>query len=263
MAGYALPRQINYLVKRKVFMWRWFHRFAAPEYSYLWCNRLLPWFSLFATAVIIYGLYGGLVLAPADYQQGDGFRIIYVHVPSAFLSLMVYGVMSVAALVSLIWRIKVADLVVIAAVPIGASFTFIALVTGALWGKPMWGAWWVWDARLTSELILLFIYLAVMALNNALQGRNQQSSFRNIFVLVGSLNLPIIHYSVYWWNTLHQGATLSLVGPSHIAPSMARPLIAMIVGFMLLFGVILLLRLRHLILWECRKTKWVQLKILK
>lgn len=240
---------------------KFFTRLLAPKLSYDFLGKLLPWVAVAATVLLIYGLIGGLVLAPADYQQGDGFRIIYVHVPAAFLSLMVYAAMTVAALMSLVWRIKLADLAVQAAAPIGMVFTLIALVTGSLWGKPMWGAWWVWDARLTSELILLFIYIAIIALTYALQGVQQKSLLRNVFVLIGAINLPIIHYSVYWWNTLHQGATITVFGPSHIAPTMLKPLLAMIAGFVCLFLLAWFMRLRNLILWDARKSQWVQMTI--
>ena len=143
-------------------MWKkkFFSQFLKFSYVYNFLNQCLPWVIFFTVVFLIYGLLGGLILAPADYQQGDGFRIIYVHVPAAFLSLLVYGFMGICAFVYVIWRIKLADLAAIAAAPLGASFTLIALITGSLWGKPMWGTWWVWDARLTSEMILLFIYLA-------------------------------------------------------------------------------------------------------
>lgn len=235
-----------------------FKRLLAAKYSYELLNSLLPWLIVLTSISLGYGLLGGLIFAPADYQQGDGFRIIYVHVPAAFLSLTIYAAMAVAAAISLIWRIKLADLAVKAAATIGAAFTLVALITGSLWGRPMWGAWWVWDARLTSELILLFIYFAVIALEHALRGRRSQALLLNIFVLIGSLNLPIIHYSVYWWNTLHQGATLTLVGPSHIAPAMLKPLLAMLVGFMGLFLIGWILRLQNLIIFAARNNQWVK-----
>src|SRR3989338_6459851 len=233
-------------------------RLLSPKYSYELLSAVLPWVTGVTVLLLCYGLLGGLILAPADYQQGEGFRIIYVHVPAAFLSLMVYGAMTVAALMNIVWRIKLADFAVKAAAPLGAAFTLIALVTGALWGKPMWGTWWVWDARLTSELILLFIYGAIIALDRALQGRHAQSILRNVFVLIGSLNLPIIHYSVYWWNTLHQGATLTFTGPSHIAPAMLKPLLVMIVGFIGVFLVAWILQLRNFIIVDARKSQWVK-----
>lgn len=236
---------------------RWLTQLLSLQRSYVLLGQCLPWLSWVAIVALAYGLIGGLIFAPADYQQGDGFRIIYIHVPAAFLSLLVYVVLTWFALISLVWRIKLADFAVSAAVPMGLVFTLIALVSGAFWGKPMWGTWWIWDARLTSELILLFIYIAIVSLSTALQGSPAQATLRNIFVLLGAVNLPIIHYSVYWWNSLHQGATLSLMGPRHIAPSMLWPLLSMIVGFGSLFLIGWFIRLRYLILWQARKSQWV------
>jgi heme exporter protein C len=235
-----------------------FKKLLSAQVSYNFLGILLPWSACSALVLIIYGLIGGLILAPADYQQGDGFRIIYIHAPAAFLSLTIYAAMAFFALINLVWRIKLANFSVTAAAPIGFAFTLIALISGSFWGKPMWGTWWIWDARLTSELILLFIYIAVIALTHSLHELQPHSLPRNIFVLIGAINLPIIHYSVYWWNSLHQGATLTLRGPSHIAPAMLRPLLAMIIGFSCLFLMIWMMRLRNLILWDARKTRWVR-----
>lgn len=234
---------------------------ASPQIFYHTAGRWIPWLSLSSIALFIYGLIGGLILAPADYQQGDAFRIIYIHVPSAFLSLGIYVFMAVVASIGLIWRIKLADIIVAASVPLGACFTLLALVTGSLWGKPMWGTWWVWDARLTSELILLFLYLGVIALRAAIPETNKAAQACAILLLVGVVNIPIIHYSVYWWNTLHQGSTLRLFGPSLIAPSMLYPLLAMIGAFSCYFAAMLLLRARVEILTRERKTSWVREKI--
>ncbi len=238
-------------------MWLWFNKLTTSKVFYQFAGRLLPWLGALTIILLAYGLYGGLVLAPPDYQQGDAFRIIYVHVPCALLSMMIYVFMAVAAAVGLIFRIKLADMLVTASAPLGASFTLLALVTGSLWGKPMWGAWWVWDARLTSELILLFLYLGVIALRSAIPDREQAAKACAILLIVGVINIPIIHYSVYWWNTLHQGATLKLFGSSLIAPSMLHPLLAMIAAFIFYFAVVLLLRTRCEILKRERKSRWV------
>lgn len=205
---------------------------------------MLPWLTVAFLLMLAYGLTGGLLLAPADYQQGDGFRIIYVHVPCAFLSLMIYGVMSAAAFCVLVWRIKLAFLVIKHSAPLGAMFTFLALLTGSLWGKPMWGTWWIWDARLTSELILLFLYIGIMLFQSAAQHKNAGSRAVAILVLVGMVDLPIIHYSVYWWNTLHQGSTLRLFSPSAIDSTMLYPLLAMIMAFALYYAIVLMNRIR-------------------
>src|SRR5487761_304989 len=173
-------------------MFIWFHKLASPPYFYKFAGVLAPWLAWLSLLVIAAGLYGGLWLAPPDYQQGDGFRIIYVHVPSAWMSMFVYMVMAVAAAIGLIWRMKLAHAVSAAAAPLGASFTFIALVTGSLWGKPMWEAYWVWDARLTSELILLFLYLGFLALQASIDDPRRADKACAVLALVGSVNVPII-----------------------------------------------------------------------
>jgi heme exporter protein C len=234
------------------------HQLTSPRTFYSWAGRLLPWVWIAALLCLSYGVVGGLYLAPSDYQQGDGFRIIYVHVPSAFLSMMVYIVMAVSAAVNLIWRIKLADIVVQVSASLGATFTFLALVTGSLWGKPMWGTWWIWDARLTSELILLFLYIGIISLRNAIPDTVRAARAVNIVVLVGIVNIPIIHYSVYWWNTLHQGATLSKWAQPSIAPDMLYPLLAMMAGFILYYLSVLIMRCRSEILIRESKSQWVQ-----
>jgi len=239
-------------------MWQWFHRLSAPKYFYTFANKLIPWFAVMAVALFSYGLVGGLYFAPADYQQGDAFRIIYVHVPCAFLSLMVYVTMTMAALIAYVWQIKLADMLIKVSAPLGAWFTFLALATGAIWGKPMWGTWWVWDARLTSELILLFIYFGIIGLQSAIADNQVAARAVRIMVLVGFINIPIIHYSVYWWNTLHQGSTLKFFAASLIAPSMLHPLLAMIAGFSFYYGLVLLIGIKREILLREGKTQWVQ-----
>ena len=235
-----------------------FHRLSSPKSFYQIAERLIPWLSVITLVLIGAGLYGGLILAPEDYQQGESVRIIYVHVPSAWLSLFVYVVMALAGGILLIWHLKLAEVILIASAPIGASFTFIALVTGALWGKPMWGTWWVWDARLTSELILLFLYWGVIALYNAIEDKRSAGRAAALLTLVGVVNIPIIHYSVEWWNTLHQGPTVTKLDAPSIHPSMLIPLLLMFIGFQFLYGLILLLRTRCEILKRERKSRWVQ-----
>ncbi|MDE2196469.1 MAG: heme ABC transporter permease [Gammaproteobacteria bacterium] len=239
-------------------MFTWFHKLASPPYFYLLAERLVPWFAWASLLIILAGLYGGLWLAPPDYQQGDGFRIIYIHVPSAWMSMFAYAVMAVAAAIGLIWRMKLAHAVSAAAAPLGASFAFLALVTGSLWGKPMWGTYWVWDARLTSELILLFLYVGYIALNQAFEDQRTGDRASAILTLVGSVNLPIIHYSVQWWNTLHQGPTVFVGTGSDIAPGMLVPLLVMIAGFMLYFAAFVMKRIQVEVLRRERNTNWVQ-----
>jgi len=239
----------------------WFHKLASPPHAYRIAGRLLPWFAWPAGILIAAGLYGGLVLAPPDYQQGDAFRIVYVHAPSAWLSMLVYGTMAVAAAIGLVWRIKLAHAVAAAAAPVGASFTFLALATGSIWGKPMWGTWWVWDARLTSELILLFLYAGVMALRSSIDDRDRADRASGLLAIVGVVNLPIIHYSVYWWNTLHQGSTLTKLGKPSMTGDMLWPLLTMLLAFTLYFGAILLLRLRAEILLRERDASWLRMEL--
>jgi heme exporter protein C len=239
-------------------MWKWFHQLASPRYFYDLAGRLIPWVAWGCGVLLLAGLVGGLALAPPDYQQGDSFRIIYVHVPSAWMSMFVYVVMAAAGAVGLVWRIKLADVVAAASAPIGASFTFLALVTGSLWGKPMWGAWWVWDARLTSELILLFLYLGVIALRAAIEDRQNAARASAVLSLVGVVNIPIIHYSVVWWNTLHQGATVTKFAAPSIHLSMLIPLLLMALAFKLFYVGVVLKRARCDVLSRERDSAWVQ-----
>ena len=190
------------------------------------------------------GLWAALFQVPADYQQGDSFRILYIHVPSAWMSLFVFGVMAVYAAIALIWRIKLCEILAMACAPVGAAFTVITLATGSIWGKPMWGTWWDWDPRLTTELILLFLYLGVIGLYNAIDDRRAAARAAGLLAIVGVALLPVIRYSVIWWNSLHQGQTIRLIGESSIDPSMVPPLVAMLVGTKLWFIGSLLARAR-------------------
>jgi heme exporter protein C len=238
--------------------WTWFHRLASPPYIYALARRLTPWFGWASGLLIVAGLYGALVLAPPDYQQGDGFRIIYVHAPSAWMSLMVYTTMAVAAAVGLIWRMKVAHAVAASCAPIGASFTFAALATGSLWGAPMWGTWWQWDPRLTSELILLFLYLGYMGLRGSIEDPQRADRSSAVLAVVGIVNVPIIHYSVTWWNSLHQAPTVMRLGRPAMPPAMLIPLLIMLLAFTLFFVAVLLVRLRGEILVRERAASWIR-----
>lgn len=238
--------------------WTWFHKLGSPPHAYALAARLTPWFAWLAAALIVLGLFGGLVLAPADYQQRDAFRIIYVHAPSAWMSLMVYTVMAVSAGIGLIWRIKVSHAVAASCAPIGASFAVAALTTGSLWGRPMWGTFWEWDPRLTSELILLFLYLGYMALRSSIEDLARADRTSAVLAIVGVVNVPIIHYSVEWWNSLHQRATVMQMAKPAMPPAMLTPLLAMLLGFTLLFIALLLVRLRGEILRRERGAHWVR-----
>lgn len=239
-------------------MWKWLHPYAKTEQSYLLSQRLLPWFSISALLCMLLGTVWGLAFAPADYQQGDSFRIIYFHVPAAILSMSAYAAMAMLALIGLVWQIKTAFMGMIAIAPVGAVITFIALFTGAAWGKPMWGTWWVWDARLTSELVLLFLYLGVIALYQSFNDSQQAGKAAGLMAVVGVINLPIIHYSVEWWNTLHQGATISKFDKPSIAPEMLWPLLVNLLGFALMIGAFTLYRLQNEIIRREQKRPWVQ-----
>lgn len=238
-------------------MWKWLHPYAKAEKTYQLCGSLLPWFAVLAFGLLAVGTVWGLAYAPADYQQGDSFRIIYIHVPAAIWSMGIYVSMAIAAFIGLVWQLKLSNMAASAMAPIGAVYTFIALITGAVWGKPMWGAWWVWDARLTSELILLFLYLGVIALYHAFDDEKTAAKAAGILAIVGVVNIPIIHYSVEWWNTLHQGATITKIGKPSIAPEMLWPLLCNIFGFAFLFGAITMIRFRTEIIRRESQRPWV------
>ncbi len=231
---------------------------VSPKYFYLWAGRWLPRCGWTSTLLTLLGLYWGLWIAPPDYQQGESYRIIFIHVPSAWMSLFIYGVLAASGAVALVWRLKLAEVVASASAPLGAAFTFLALATGSLWGKPMWGTWWVWDARLTSELILLFLYLGYMALESAIEDRRTASRAAAVLALVGAVDLPIIHYSVEWWATLHQGPTVTKLDKPSIHWSMLLPLLIMGVAFLGYYLSLLLLRARCELLERERGNAWVQ-----
>src|SRR5689334_13673013 len=219
-------------------------RFANPARFMRFSATALPWCGWSAAGVLAVGLYFALVAAPPDYQQGESVRIMFIHVPAAWMALSVYLFVAVASAVALVWRHPLADIAAQAAAPIGAAFTLVCLATGSLWGRPMWGTWWVWDARLTSVLVLFFLYLGYIALVNAFDDRSRGARAGALLALVGVVNLPIIKFSVDWWNTLHQPASVIRIGGPSIALSMLLPLLVMAVAFTLLFLWLLLLRMR-------------------
>lgn len=239
-------------------MWRWFYKLGSPKWFYAISGRLLPWFSIAALLLLVVGTVWALLIAPADYQQGNSYRIIYIHVPAAFLAQSGYLLMAIAGAIGLIWKMKLADVVAKSCAPIGASFTLLALITGAVWGKPTWGAWWVWDARLTSMLVLLFLYLGVAALQSAFTDRQQAARASALLALVGLVNIPIIKYSVEWWNTLHQPASLTLTNSPSMPAEMWVPLLIMVVGFYCFFAAVLMMRTRVELLDRERRTGWVK-----
>ncbi len=237
--------------------WQWFHRLGSPRWFYEKTTPWLPWLSVIGIALIATGAVWGLAFAPADYKQGNSYRIIYIHVPAAFLALAGYYIMAISGAIGLIWKMKLPYMVMKSAAPIGAILTFISLVTGSIWGKPTWGTWWEWDARITSMLILFFLYLGMIALQQAYQHRDTADKASAVLALVGMVNIPIIYKSVDWWNTLHQPATIKFTSKSTIDPSMLYPLLVMVIGFYVFYALVLLLYTRIEVLRRENRTQWV------
>ena len=221
-----------------------FQKYANPTRFLKLANAILPWVTGLTVILIATGLYFAFAASPPDYQQGQTVRIMYVHVPSAWMSMFAYAFIVLASAVGLIWKHPVAHVSALAAAPIGACFTLICLTTGSLWGKPMWGTWWVWDARLTSVLVLFFLYLGFIALANAFDDAARGEKASAILALIGGVNLPIIKFSVDWWNTLHQPASVTKLGMPAVHSSMLIPLLLMAVGFTTLFFTLVIIRSR-------------------
>jgi heme exporter protein C len=236
---------------------QWF-RFTAPANFYDLSGRVIPWFAALTIALFAAGLYLGLVVAPPDYQQGDSYRIIYIHVPTAWMGMFLYVLMAIYAAIGLIWRIKMAEVMAKAIAPTGALFTFLALWTGALWGRPTWGVYWVWDARLTSMLLLLFLYLGYMALHAAIDDRQRASNASAVLAMVGVVNVPIIYFSVHWWNTLHQGASITVTEAPTMAAIMFVTLLIMVLAAWMYSIAVVLARARVELLERERNARWVQ-----
>ena len=234
----------------------WF-KFASPQNFYHLAGKMWPWFAALATILMLVGLWISFFVAPVDAQQGQGYRIIFVHVPASQMSMFIYLVMAAWAGIGLAFNTRLSGMVASALAPTGALFAFLSLLTGALWGKPMWGAWWVWDARLTSTLILLFLYLGFMALHASIDDPRRADRASAVLALVGAVNVPIIYFSVKWWNTLHQGASVSLKGSS-MASTMLTGMLVMVVAFWMYAIAIALFRVRNIILDRERHTEWVK-----
>ncbi|WP_341582204.1 heme ABC transporter permease [Marinobacter metalliresistant] len=239
-------------------MWQFFHKLGSPKWFFGIATRLMPWLLAGGILLLMAGIVWGLAFAPRDYLQGNSYRIIFIHVPTAFLAQSVYIMMAVAAVVTLVWRMKLADVFIKAVAPVGLVLTFLALFTGAVWGRPTWGTWWIWDARLTSMLILLFLYGGVIALDRAINDEKSAARAVAILVLVGVVNIPIIKYSVEWWNTLHQPATFKLTEKPSMPPDMWVPLLLSVLGLYLLFGWLACLRMQTEILLREQRTRWVK-----
>jgi heme exporter protein C len=237
---------------------RLFHQFGSPPWFYDFSGKLIPWLWVGFGLLTVWALYLGLFRAPEDYLQGASVRIMYIHVPAAWLSMMIYGLMAVFGITALVWHVRLAEVMLISSAPIGAAFTLVALVSGSLWGRPTWGTYWVWDARLTSELVLLFLYLGVIGLYNAFDEPRKAARAASLLAIVGVVNLPIIHYSVNWWNTLHQPASVSVSGGSSIHPSMLVPLLLMALSTKLYYGAAVLTRARLALIEQDRNKRWVR-----
>ena len=235
----------------------WFH-YAGPQAFYGLAGRLWPWFAALAAVLGVWGLWLGFMVAPADAQQGEGYRIIFVHVPVSWMSMVIYLAMAFWSVLGLTFNTRLSGMMTRALAPTGAMFAFLSLWTGALWGKPMWGTWWVWDARLTSELILFFLYLGYIALTSAIDDQRRGDRAGALIAIVGAINVPIIYFSVKWWNTLHQGASVSLTKSPSMAQVMLGGMLLMALCFWLYTIALVLYRVRTTILQRESHTAWVQ-----
>lgn len=235
-----------------------FFTFAAPSRFYQLAGYLIPWFYAAAILFAVAGLYIGFFVAPTDATQGQAYRIIFVHVPAAWMSMVLYLVMAGWAAVGWAFNARLASMVARALAPTGAMFTFLALWTGAFWGKPTWGAWWVWDARLTSELILLFLYLGYIALVESIDDTRRADHAGALLALIGAINVPIIYFSVRWWNTLHQGATISMTAAPKMASTMLTAMLLMTIAFWAYAFAVVFMRTRAIILEREKNAQWVQ-----
>lgn len=226
------------------------HRFANPTRFVYFSDKLFPYIVFLTCTTLLIGLWQALFVSPPDYQQGDSVRIMYVHVPSAWMSIMVYTIMAFSSASFLIWRHPLADIIARASAPLGAGFTLITLITGSLWGKPMWGTWWVWDARLTSVLILFFMYIGYIALSDSYNNKENGRKICAIMALIGFVNIPVIRFSVEWWNTLHQPASIIRSGGVSIDNSMLVPLFSMGISFMLIYSILLIMSIKTMLIQQ-------------
>ena len=238
-------------------MVNWF-RFSSPQTFYPLAGRMIPWFAWAAALCGAAGLYVGFFVAPTDFQQGESYRIIFVHVPASWMSMFIYVVMAVWAAIGLAFNTRLSHMMARALLPTGALFAFLSLWTGSLWGKPTWGTWWVWDARLTSELILLFLYIGVMALQAAIDDPRRADRAGAVLAVVGVVNVPIIYFSVQWWNTLHQGASVSLTKAPTMAATMLTGMLLMALAFWMYSIAVTLARARCIMLERERGSAWVR-----
>lgn len=235
----------------------WYY-FSSPKNFYPMAGRLVPWFWALSITLLVVGLYMGFFVAPTDYKQGESYRIIFIHVPAAWMSMLIYLVMAGYAIIGMAWKLRMADMMASALAPTGAMFTFLALWTGAFWGKPTWGTYWVWDARLTSELILLFLYIGYISLQSAIDDPRRAARASALLAIVGVINLPVIYWSVTWWNTLHQGASVSPTMEPKMASDMLTAMLVMTFAFWTYTIAVVLMRVRRTVLERESQTSWVK-----
>jgi heme exporter protein C len=234
------------------------YAYASPAHFYRLSGRLIPWFGWSAALLAVWGLYISFFVAPTDFQQGEAYRIIFIHVPAAWMSMFIYMVMAFWGAIGLAFNTRLSFMMARALAPTGAMFTFVALWTGAWWGKPMWGAWWVWDARLTSELILLFLYVGIIALWAAIDDVRRGDRAGALLILIGAVNVPIIYFSVKWWNTLHQGSSINLMKAPSMAAIMLQGMLIMAIAAWLYTIAVAFVRVRRIILERERQSDWVK-----
>jgi heme exporter protein C len=239
-------------------MWVFFHKLGSPRWFYQISGKWLPWFAVVATVLLVVGAVWGLAFAPPDFKQGNSYRILFIHVPASGVAMSGYMMMATVGAIHLIWKMKLAEVVLKCAAYIGAGITLVSFVTGAIWGKPTWGTWFLWDARITSTLVLLFLYLGIIALYEAFENKEAAVKACAILSLVGTVNLPIIYWSVEWWNSLHQPATIKFTEASSMHPDMLKPLLMMVVGLYCFYATVLMMHMRVEILKRERNTQWVK-----
>ena len=238
---------------------RWFIEMGSPPLFFNWSSKIVTWLGISAISFLLLGLYWGLILAPPDYKQGDVFRILYIHVPSAIMGESIFIFMAFCGFINVIWRAKISGMMIKSAAPIGMSFVLLTLLTGSIWGKPTWGTWWVWDARLTSTLILFFIYMALIGLHSTIDDKTKADRAVSILAIVGVAIIPVIKKSVDWWQTLHQPSTFTLTSAPSMSAEMYQPLLLCVIAFYIVFAYLLTLNLRNEVIEREKSKNWVKI----
>lgn len=232
---------------------------GSPPLFFNWSSKIVTWLGISALSFLLLGLYWGLILAPPDYKQGDVFRILYIHVPSAIMGESIFIFMAFCGFINVIWRAKISGMMIKSAAPIGMSFVLLTLLTGSIWGKPTWGTWWVWDARLTSTLILFFIYMALIGLHSTIDDKTKADRAVSILAIVGVAIIPVIKKSVDWWQTLHQPSTFTLTSAPSMSAEMYQPLLLCVIAFYIVFAYLLTLNLRNEVIEREKSKNWVKI----